>query len=176
VVGCPLSTRTYGHTRPPIAANLHRQSASAAVIDDRGRVLLLWRHRFITDRWGWELPSGWINPGDEPAEATRREVLEETGWEPGPLTLLCAYGADVGISDARFHLYQADGATWQGPPTDNIEAARVAWIPLIQVRDLLDRGQLDDGASITALLYLLAFAPIGTAMKPGETVPEAGTT
>jgi hypothetical protein len=52
--------------------------------------------------------------------------------------------------------------------------ARVAWIPLSEVRGLLDRGQLDDGASITALLYLLAFAPIGTAMKPNETVPEAG--
>ena len=78
-------------------------------------MLLLWRHRFITDRWGWELPGGWINPGEEPAEATRREVLEETGWEPGPLTLLCSYGADVGISDARFHLYQADGATLKGP-------------------------------------------------------------
>jgi hypothetical protein len=50
----------------------------------------------------------------------------------------------------------------------------VAWIPLSEVRELLDRGQVDDAASITALLYLLAFAPIGTAMKPGETVPEAG--
>ena len=36
--------------------------------------------------------------------------------------------------------------------------------------------ELDDGASITALLYLLAFAPIGTAIKPGEPVPEAGAT
>ena len=52
----------------------------------------------------------------------------------------------------------------------------MAWIPLSAVRDLLDRGQLDDGASITALLYLLAFAPIGTAIKPGEPVPEAGAT
>jgi len=153
---------------------MNRQSASAAVIDDQGRVLMLWRHRFITDRWGWELPCGWVNPGEDPAEATRREVLEETGWESGPLKLLCSYGADVGISDARFHLYQADGATWQGPPTDNTEATRVAWIPLSEVRELLDRGQVDDAASITALLYLLAFAPIGTAMKPGETVPEAG--
>jgi hypothetical protein len=42
--------------------------------------------------------------------------------------------------------------------------------PLSEVRELLDRGQVD-GASITALLYLLAFAPIGTAMEPGETVP-----
>ena len=137
-------------------------------------MLLLWRHRFITDRWGWELPSGWINPGEEPAQATRREVLEETGWEPGPLTLLCSYGADVGISDARVHRYQADGATLKGPPADTTEATRVAWMPLSEVRELLDRGQLDDGASITALLYVLAFASIGTAMKLGETVPEAG--
>jgi 8-oxo-dGTP pyrophosphatase MutT (NUDIX family) len=153
---------------------MHRQSASAAVIDDQGRVLMLWRHRFITDRWGWELPCGWVNPGEDPAEATRREVLEETGWEPGTLKLLCSYGADVGISDARFHIYQADGATCQGPPADNTEATRVAWIPLSEVRELLDRGQIDDGASITALLYLLAFAPNSTATKPSETVPEAG--
>jgi hypothetical protein len=32
------------------------QSALAAVLDDQGRVLLGWRHRFITGRWGWELP------------------------------------------------------------------------------------------------------------------------
>jgi hypothetical protein len=48
--------------------------------------------------------------------------------------------------------------------------------PLNEVRDLLDRGQLDDGASITALPYLLAFTPIDTAIKPTETVPEAGVT
>jgi hypothetical protein len=74
------------------------------------------------------------------------------------------------------HRYQADGATLKGPPADTTEATRVAWIPLSAVRDLLDRGQLDDGASITALLYLLAFAPISTAIKPAETVPEAGAT
>ena len=49
-------------------------------------------------------------------------------------------------------------------------------MPLSEVRELRDRGQLDDGASITALLYLLAFASIGTTMKPAETVPEAGAT
>jgi 8-oxo-dGTP pyrophosphatase MutT (NUDIX family) len=168
-VELPDGRRLYHH-----ALRIHRQSVSAAVIDDQGRVLMLWRHRFITDRWGWELPCGWVDLGEDPAEATRREVLEETGWEPGTLKLLCSYGADVGISDARFHLYQADGATWQGPPTDNTEAARVAWIPLSEVRELLDRSLVDDAASITALLYLLAFAPIGTAMKPGEPVPEAG--
>jgi 8-oxo-dGTP pyrophosphatase MutT (NUDIX family) len=123
---------------------------------------------------GLKAGASWRGFGEDPAEATRREVLKETGWEPGPLKLLCSYGADVGISDARFHLYQANGASWQGPPADTTEATRVAWIPLSEIRKLLDRGHMDDGASITALLYLLAFAAVGTAMKPGPTVPEAG--
>jgi hypothetical protein len=30
--------------------------AGVAAVDDAGRVLLIWRHRFITDTWGWEVP------------------------------------------------------------------------------------------------------------------------
>ena len=38
-------------------------SAGVVVVNDAGRVLLLWRHRFITDTWGWEIPAGWADPG-----------------------------------------------------------------------------------------------------------------
>src|SRR5438046_60145 len=54
-------------------------AAGAVVIDDDERVLLLWRHRFITDSWGWEIPAGRIEPGETAEEAAAREVLEETG-------------------------------------------------------------------------------------------------
>ncbi|GAA3233615.1 hypothetical protein GCM10020216_054030 [Nonomuraea helvata] len=59
--------------------------AGAAVIDEQNRVLLIWRHRFITDTWGWEIPIGKIDDGEEPIAAAAREVEEETGWRPGPL-------------------------------------------------------------------------------------------
>ena len=41
--------------------------ASGTVIDvaDRG-VLLLWRHRFTTDTWGWEVPAGRVDAGETP--------------------------------------------------------------------------------------------------------------
>jgi hypothetical protein len=116
-------------------------------------------------------PAGATQVKNRPRPPVAR-ILEETGWAPGPLTLLCAYGADVGIGDARFHLYQAAGATLKGPPADTTEAARVAWIPSARFVNCLIGGQVDDGASITALLSLLAFASIGTATPPAETVPE----
>src|SRR4051812_34934625 len=59
-----------------------RASTTAVVVDDRDRTLLTWRHRYITDTWGWEVPAGWAEPGEDPADAIRREIEEETGYRP----------------------------------------------------------------------------------------------
>ncbi len=62
-----------------------RHLAVAAVVNERREVLMMWRHRFITDAWAWELPMGLVEEGETPPEAAAREVLEETGWRPGPI-------------------------------------------------------------------------------------------
>jgi 8-oxo-dGTP pyrophosphatase MutT (NUDIX family) len=131
--------------------------ASGVVVDDPARgVLLLWRHRFATDTWGWEVPAGRIEAGETPEEAGRRETLEETGWEPGPLTHLTTYFPHNGTSDMTFHLFAADGATHRGEPSDPFEAERVEWVPWPEVRRLIGSGQVGDGLSLTALLWVLA--------------------
>jgi 8-oxo-dGTP pyrophosphatase MutT (NUDIX family) len=124
---------------------------------ERG-VLLLWRHRFITDTWGWEVPAGALDAGENPAEAAGREVLEETGWQPGPLRHLTSYHPSNGLSDQRFDLFLADGATRVGDPSDPGEAERVEWVPVDELRDLVGRGGVRDGLSLTALLYVFAYA------------------
>jgi 8-oxo-dGTP pyrophosphatase MutT (NUDIX family) len=137
------------------------QPASGTIVRDPERgVLLLWRHRFITDTWGWEIPAGRIEVGETPAEAASRETLEETGWRPGALTRLGSYAPSNGSSDQIFHLFVAAGATHEGEPTDIGESERVAWVPVDQVRELIAGGQLTDGLSLTALLWALAFAAI----------------
>lgn len=131
--------------------------AAGTVVHDPGRgVLLLWRHRFITDTWGWEIPAGRIEAGESPEEAAARETLEETGWRPGSLRPLVTYHPSNGISDQRHHIYLATGATYVGEPTDSSESERVEWVPVDDVRRLVTTGQVPDGLSLTAVLYALA--------------------
>lgn len=138
------------------------QAAGTVVHDpDRG-ILLLWRHRFITDSWGWEIPAGRIDPGETPIEAAARETLEETGWRASGLSPLVTYQPTNGLSDQRFHIFLSTHATEVGPPSDPGEAERVEWVPTAEVADIARRGDMPDGLSLTAVLYALAFGHLAT--------------
>jgi 8-oxo-dGTP pyrophosphatase MutT (NUDIX family) len=132
------------------------REAAATVVHDTARgILLLRRHRFVTDSWGWEIPGGRVDEGETPADAAARETLEETGWRPGPLRHLFSYHPAPGGVDQRFHVFAADGAVEEGTP-DVDEAERVEWVPLDGVRELVRAGDVTDGYSLTALLWVLA--------------------
>lgn len=133
-----------------------RASVTAVVADDADRVLLMWRHRFITGSWGWEVPAGWAEPGEDPADAIRREIEEETGYRAALVRPLTGYNALSGISDMRFSVFLATGAKRVGPPADSGESDRVDWVPLAAVPKLAAEGQIQDGPSLTALTYYLA--------------------
>jgi 8-oxo-dGTP pyrophosphatase MutT (NUDIX family) len=118
---------------------------------------MMWRHRFITDTWGWEIPTGIVDPGEEPMETAAREVEEETGWRPGPMTHLASYEPSNGITDSRHHIFRADGAEHMGPPTDTNEADRIEWVPLDDVGRLIADVEISDGPTLVGLLHVLAF-------------------
>ncbi|MFC9630397.1 NUDIX hydrolase [Streptomyces mirabilis] len=132
-----------------------RHLAVAAVVNDRQEVLMMWRHRFITDSWAWELPMGLVEEGETPEEAAAREVLEETGWRPGPIKPLIYAEPANGITDSQHHVFRADGATYEGPPTEKSESDRIEWIPLSEIRGMIDRREIVSSGSLVGLLYVL---------------------
>jgi len=135
--------------------------ASVVLLDDRDEVLLMWRHRFTTRTWNWEIPAGIVEPGEEVAEAAAREVLEETGYRIDPARLEpLAYNQPVGgMSNAEHHVFLARDGVKVAEPTDTHEADRIEWLPLADVQDLIDRRLIVAGVAVTGLLQLLARRP-----------------
>jgi ADP-ribose pyrophosphatase YjhB (NUDIX family) len=78
---------------------------------------------------GWALPGGFIDYGEDPADAARREVMEETGLEVELTELLSVYGAPD--RDPRQHnvsiVYVGRAS---GEPAGGDDAARAAVFPL----------------------------------------------
>jgi 8-oxo-dGTP pyrophosphatase MutT (NUDIX family) len=133
------------------------KAAMMVVLDDQDRVLMMWRYRFIIDRWVWELPGGYVDPDEDPAVTAAREVEEETGWRPLNVEPLAALQPIVGSADAENLLYVARGAEYIGEPDDINEAERVAWIQLDSVRDRIAKGEIVGATSQVGLLHVLAF-------------------
>jgi 8-oxo-dGTP pyrophosphatase MutT (NUDIX family) len=129
---------------------------TAVVVDDA--LLMIWRHRFIPGTWGWEVPAGVIDEGEEPHEGARREVIEETGWDCGPPQPLFTWHPSSGTSDQRFHLCRSSTATKVGEPSEVDETVEVAWIPLADLPDMVAKGEIVDGLTMVAVWRTLAGA------------------
>jgi 8-oxo-dGTP pyrophosphatase MutT (NUDIX family) len=80
----PLRATVFAHPAPfPVS--------DAAIIDDRGQILLIRR----ADNGLWAMPGGGLEVGETPAQGAVREALEETG-------VACEPAALVGVYDSRF--------------------------------------------------------------------------
>ena len=130
-------------------------AAMVIVLDDADRVLMMWRHRFILDRWVWELPGGYLDPDEDPAACAVREVEEETGWRPRTIEQLLTFQPMVGTIDQANIVYLARGADQTGTTLDINEAERISWIPLTEVQQRINDGEIVGAGSVAGLLSVL---------------------
>ena len=81
--GAPKRVRRWGVW---LAEPRFMVTVGAIVLDETGRVLLL-QHEFRTGS-GWGIPGGFLERGEQPLEALRRELREEIGVELGAAKLV----------------------------------------------------------------------------------------
>ncbi|MEV0389710.1 NUDIX hydrolase [Nonomuraea sp. NPDC050643] len=147
--------------------------AAGAVVFHGGRVLLLWRHRLITDTWGWEIPLGEIGPDEEPEEAAARHVEAQTGWLPGPLRPLIRIRPAEDVADCEHLVFAAHHASPAATePTANPagdpaagrargvagdeEVGRAEWLPTLRIQGLIGEQAITSATTSAALLHFLA--------------------
>lgn len=133
-----------------------KPSVGAVVTDADNRLLLLWRHRHITDASGWEIPAGWAEPNEDLVIAASREIEEETGYIAHQLEAITQYHPLSGISTMTYTVFHGTDVAPGSNAPDIDEAEKVAWFTPGEVRELLRSGMIVDGPSLTAIGYFLA--------------------
>ena len=90
-----------------------------------GRVLLAERRAGRDAAGFWEIPGGQVEPGESPASAAARELLEEVGVHALELAPWRVYEHDFPTKRVRLHWFHV--RRWSGEPKGR-EGQRVAWV------------------------------------------------
>jgi len=137
---------------------VHLARIAIALIVNEGtdEVLMLWRYRFATEQWRYELLGGLVDEGEESAGTAAREAAEESGWAPvGAPEKLISFEPLPGNVTAPMDVYLWRSFEHVGEPTDTEEAGRVEWVALSRVTELAARGELLGAGTLVALLFYL---------------------
>ena len=81
-----------------------------------GKVLMLRQYKHGVGRVCLTFPGGYVAPGEDPAVAAERELLEETGYRGTTLTPLGAFVTNANQGCNTAHLFRADGCRRERDP------------------------------------------------------------
>ncbi len=123
-----------------------------------GKVVVIDEWRQAVGRMNRGLPAGTLEDGEDPDDAARRELTEETGYEAGELTHLTTVEPANGFSDAVFHYYVARKCEPTGEQALDVdESISVRTTTLDDLVSAAKDGELRDGRTAFGVVYYALF-------------------
>ena len=120
---------------------------------DDGSVLLERQFRYPVGQVLIEIPAGKLDSkAEDPQEAAKRELLEETGAVAGELIELGLFFPACAYSDEAIHMYAAKNITFREQKLDEDEFLNVFTMPLEDAVFEVLSGNIPDAKTQTALL------------------------
>lgn len=135
---------------------------NVVALDEAGNFIFVKQHRLGTGKLTLETPAGLIEPGEDPLEAAKRELREETGYEAGNIVLMRKLAANPAIMNNFIYFFLAQKCHKIGAQVlDAAEDIEVKTFSRGEVMKMLADGTIDHSIIVTALgLYFMRDAAI----------------
>lgn len=130
----------------------HPGGVGVLPLHDDGTVTLIRQLRPAIGSLTIEIPAGRLEPGEDPEQCGRRELLEETGISAVHLESLGRIYTSPGVFDEAIHLYLATGLSPGTPSPEQYEEIATLRVPLADACDMACDGRIIDGKTIAAVM------------------------
>jgi ADP-ribose pyrophosphatase len=121
---------------------------------DSNTILMVEQFRKAIDRVILEIPAGKIEKGEDVKLCGIRELEEETGYKAKNLEYLGEIVTAPGFTDEYIYLYKATELSKGEVNRDDDEFINVKSYNIDSIKDMVKNGEIIDGKTIAALLYL----------------------
>ncbi|MFO7952387.1 MAG: NUDIX hydrolase [Bacillota bacterium] len=134
----------------------HPGAVAILAFNNQSEIILVRQHRQPAGEVMLEIPAGKIDPGEDPLQCARREMLEETGLEAASWIDLYTYYSSPGFCDEKIYLYLAENMRETASSTGDVEEnLRIETISLPEAKKQIENGGIKDGKTIIAIQYAL---------------------
>ena len=130
---------------------LHSGGVVIAALKDSDTILLVKQYRYPLKHVNLELPAGKLEIGEDPNEACKRELEEETGYRAKVWKSLGYINTTPGICTEKLYLYLARDLEFVGEHPDEGEILKCCEYNLKDVFDMIQNGEINDAKTICAL-------------------------
>jgi len=131
-------------------------------LTDDGTVLLEHQYRYAVEQVLTEIPAGKLDgPDEDPLEAAKRELREETGAEAEEWFELGAFLPAPAYSSEKIYMYAAKGLTFGKQDMDEDEFLEVFEVPLENLVEDVLAGRIPDIKTQAAALRVWAMRQKG---------------
>lgn len=116
------------------------------------KILLVKQFRYPMKEVMLELPAGKLEQGEDPFEAAKRELEEETGYCANKWTALGYVYTSPGYSDEKLYLYKAEDLEFTHCHPDEGEIIQTFEYKYDDVLKMIDNGEINDAKTLCAIL------------------------
>lgn len=135
----------------------HPGSVVIVPVTPDGKVLFVRQFRYAIDDYLLELPAGLIDPGEDPIESAKRELVEEVSHEAGTIRELCKVYISPGYTQEMTTIYLAEDCVPVDVEDDEDEPLQLFPVDLRDIPAMLTPGVADavDAQTLLGMLWLV---------------------